>query len=236
MIRRLLAGLMFVALAQGADLATGKFLVASRELGDPNFAEAVVLLVHYDEETGAMGIIVNRRSDLPLSRVFHDLKEAKDNSDTIYVGGPVEPGGVLALLKASSKPEDAERVFGDVYLISTKALFAKALADKSVSFRAYLGYAGWGPGQLEHEIALGAWHILPAAAGEVFHSDPDSVWPRLIKRTETRIAKLFAPQRVDRIHVHRAPRGNVAGGSSDREHQQRDAAEDPRIVRADLEQ
>ncbi|HEV2688362.1 MAG TPA: YqgE/AlgH family protein [Bryobacteraceae bacterium] len=191
MIRPLLAGLFVVTLAQGADLAAGQFLVASRELGDPNFAETVVLLVRYDEQEGAMGLIVNRRSDLPLSRVFENMKEAKDNSDPIYVGGPVESGGVLALLKSASKPEDAQKVFADVYLISSKALLAKALAAKTeaVAFHAFLGYAGWGPGQLEHEISLGAWHIMPAAAGEVFHSDPDSVWPRLIKRTETRIAE-----------------------------------------------
>jgi putative transcriptional regulator len=194
MIRRLLAGLFIVALAQGADLAAGMFLVASRELGDPNFAEAVVLLVRYDQQDGAMGLIVNRRSELPLSRVLSDMKEAKDNADMIYVGGPVEQGAVLALLKSANKPDDSQRVFADVYLISSKALLQKTLAAKtdSVAFHAFLGYAGWGPGQLEHEIDLGAWHIMPAAAGEVFHSDPDSVWPRLIKRTEMRIAQAYS--------------------------------------------
>jgi putative transcriptional regulator len=202
MIRRWLAGLIFIAAVQGADLAAGKFLVASRDLGDPNFAETVILLVRYDEVDGAMGLIVNRRSDLPLSRVFRDLKEAKDNSDPIYEGGPVEPGGVLALLKSSSKPEDGLRVFADVYLVSSKALLAKALADKTdaSAFHVFIGYAGWGPGQLEHEIDLGGWHIMPAAAAEVFHSDPDSVWPRLIKRTESRIATM-RPSRVYRSEV-----------------------------------
>jgi putative transcriptional regulator len=198
MIRRLLAGLFVVALAQGADLAAGRFLVASRELGDPNFAEAVVLLVRYDEQEGAMGLIVNRRSELPLSRVFHDMKEAKDNPDMIYVGGPVEPGGVLALVKSTTKPADSEKIFADVYLISSKSQLAKTLAAKTEStvFHAFLGYAGWGPGQLEHEIELGGWHVMPAAAGEVFHSDPDSVWPRLIKRTEMRIAQAYSLRNV----------------------------------------
>jgi len=198
MIRRLLAGLFVVALAQGADLAAGRFLVASRELGDPNFAEAVVLLVHYDEQEGAMGLIVNRRSELPLSRVFRDMKEAKGKDDMIYVGGPVEPGGVLALVKSSSKPPDSEKVFADIYLISSRSQLAKTLAAKteSTAFHAFLGYAGWGPGQLEHEIELGGWHVMPAAAGEVFHSDPDSVWPRLIKRTEMRIAQAYSLRNV----------------------------------------
>ncbi len=198
MIRRLLAGLFVVTLAQGADLAAGSFLVASRDLGDPNFAEAVVLLVRYDAQEGAMGLIVNRRSELPLSRVFRDMKEAKDNEDMIYVGGPVEPGGVLALLKSSSKPPDSEKIFADVYMVSSKSQLAKTLAAKteSTAFHVFLGYAGWGPGQLEHEIELGGWHVMPAAAGEVFHSDPDSVWPRLIKRTEMRIAQAYSLRNV----------------------------------------
>jgi putative transcriptional regulator len=190
-MKRLLAGLALVALAHGAELAAGRFLVASRDLGDPNFAETVVLLVRYGEQDGAMGLIVNRRSDLPLSRVFRDLKEAKGNADPVYMGGPVEPGVVLALLRSTSPPEEAQLVFGGVYLVSSKALLEKTLAAKAEpsTFHVYLGYAGWGPGQLEHEVELGGWHVMPAAPAEVFHSDPESVWPRLIKRTEQRIAR-----------------------------------------------
>src|SRR5579864_4903059 len=115
MVPRLVAAFLVVALAQAfgqADkLAPGTFLVASRELGDPNFARSVVLLVHYDDENGAMGLIINRQTDVPLSKVFAELKEAKGRADPIYVGGPVETGTVLALLKSAIKPKDAERVF-----------------------------------------------------------------------------------------------------------------------------
>jgi putative transcriptional regulator len=177
--------------AQAPELAAGNFLVSSRELGDPNFSETVILLLRYDDEQGAMGLIVNRRTDLPLARVFQDVKPAKGRSDLAYMGGPVEPGDVLALLKSSTKLEDAERVFANVYLISDKELLEKTLAQKTEPgvFHVYLGYAGWGPGQLEHELELGAWHILPADAASVFDADPDSVWPRLIHRTELRIAR-----------------------------------------------
>ena len=178
--------------AQAPELAAGTLLVASRDLGDPNFSETVILVLRYDEEEGAMGLIVNRRTDLPLSRVFEDVKGAKGRKDLAYMGGPVEPGNVLALLKSSTKLEDAERVFGNVYLISDKDLLEKTLADKAdpYVFHIFLGYAGWGPGQLEHEMDLGAWHILPADAASVFDADPDSVWPKLIRRTELRIAWL----------------------------------------------
>jgi hypothetical protein len=76
-------------------------------------------------------------------------------------------------------------------LISSKALLQKTLAAgaEASRFHAYLGYAGWGREQLEHEVELGAWHVLPADTGDVFHSDPDSVWLRLIRRTEVRIAR-----------------------------------------------
>jgi putative transcriptional regulator len=138
-----------------------------------------------------MGVIINRRTDVPLSRLFGDFKEAKGRTDSVYIGGPVELSNVLALLKSSTKPDDAKHVFGDVYLVASKALLQKTLAAKVEAnmFHAYVGYAGWGRGQLEHEIELGAWHILPAEAPIVFHSDPDSVWQRLIRRTETQIAR-----------------------------------------------
>jgi putative transcriptional regulator len=189
------AALLVLALASAKaddELAPGKLLVAGRELGDPNFAESVILLVDYDAHHGAMGLIVNRRTDVPLSRLFRDIKEAKSRTDQAYVGGPVELTTVLALLKSAVKPGDAQRVFADVYLIKTKDLLQKALASgaESSSFHVFVGYAGWGEGQLEHEIELGAWHIMSADSAVVFHSDPESVWPRLIRRTEQQIARV----------------------------------------------
>jgi putative transcriptional regulator len=197
MAARLLGALLLSACVPGFcqtdDLAVGRLLVASRDLGDPNFSKTVILLVHYDEDKGAVGLVLNKRTDVPISRVFHDLKEASGRSDPVYIGGPVELSSVLALLKSAGKPEGADRVFGDVYLISKKDLLAQTLAShaEATVFHTYIGYAGWQGGQLEHEVDLGAWHIMPADVGTVFHADPDSVWPRLIRRTETQIASLF---------------------------------------------
>jgi putative transcriptional regulator len=191
---RLTAAFFVLALAsvqgQSDELAPGKFLVASRDLGDPNFAETVVLLIQYDEEHGAMGLVVNRASDVPLSDVFKDLKEAKSRTDPVYIGGPVELSNVLALLKSAAAPDDAKKVFGNVYLINTKEQFQKTLAAgvRADAFHVYVGYAGWGRDQLEHEVELGAWHIFPADAASVFSSNPESVWQRLIRRTESQIA------------------------------------------------
>jgi len=175
--------------ARVKDLAAGKLLVAPRELLDPSFARTVVLLVRYDEE-GAMGLIINRRTDVALSRVLQEWKEAKGRSDPVFVGGPVNRAAVLGLLRSSAKPPEATPVFADVYLVSSKALLEKTLAAgaDSQSFRVYLGYAGWAAGQLEYEVGLNSWHAFKADPGAVFDADPDSMWQRLIRRTELQIA------------------------------------------------
>ena len=171
------------------DLGVGKLLVASRGLGDPDFAGTVVLLVRYDEK-GALGLILNRRTDVPLSRVL-DLEAAKDRSDPVYLGGPVGPSAVFALFKSSAKLEKAENIFGGVYLISDKALFEQTISarpDPGV-FHVYLGYAGWTQDQLRTEAQSGAWFVFPADAATVFNSDPDSLWLQMIQKTELQLAK-----------------------------------------------
>jgi putative AlgH/UPF0301 family transcriptional regulator len=171
------------------DLGVGKLLVASRGLGDPDFARTVVLLVRYDEK-GALGLILNRRTTVPLSRVL-DLEAAKDRSDPVYLGGPVGPSAVFALFKSSAKMEKAEKIFGGVYLISDKALFEQTISarpDPGV-FHVYLGYAGWTQDQLRTEAQLGAWFVFPADAATVFNSDPDSLWLQMIQKAELQLAK-----------------------------------------------
>jgi putative transcriptional regulator len=171
-------------------LGAGKLLVASRNLGDPRFAETVVLLVEYDVQ-GVVGLILNRRTDVPLSRVLDGPKAAKDRSDPVYLGGPVETPAVLALFQSPTKVEGAGHIFGEVYLISAKTLFEQTIStrpDPGV-FHVYLGYAGWTIAQLRMEVELGAWFIFPADANTVFSADPDSLWPRMIRKTELNLAK-----------------------------------------------
>ena len=90
------------------DIAAGKLLVASRDLGDPNFAHTVVLLVHLDTD-GVVGLIVNRRTKVTVAQALEDLKSAKGRPDLMYAGGPVGRTDVLALARSKSKLEDAER-------------------------------------------------------------------------------------------------------------------------------
>jgi Uncharacterized ACR, COG1678 len=111
------------------DVGAGKLLVASRALADPNFAETVVLLVHSDAE-GVVGLILNRPTDVPLSRVLEQFEAAKDRSDPVYLGGPVETPAVFGLLRSTAKLDGAEQVFSGVYLISTKTVFEKTISGR----------------------------------------------------------------------------------------------------------
>lgn len=172
------------------NLGIGRLLVSSRGLADPIFAEKVILLVHYDQK-GALGLMLNRRTEVPLSKVLESVKAAKNLSDPVYLGGPVETPTAFALLQSSTPPEGAEHVFGKVYLISNKTTFEQTLAKRpeSSNFHVYLGYAGWTPEQLRKEVELGVWYIFPADTKTVFDSDPDSLWPRMIQKTELKLAR-----------------------------------------------
>jgi len=189
------AALFAAAIAWGqstssGDLGVGKLLISSRGLGDPNFAESVVLLIQYDQH-GAVGLMINRRTEATISRVLKDVDTAKRGADQVYIGGPVELDVVLALLKSQKKPDEAASVLNDVYVVSTKPSLEKALSASSGAgdLRVYLGYCGWGGGQLENELRLGGWWIFSGDAAQVFDPHPDTLWSRLITRTEQEIAQ-----------------------------------------------
>jgi putative transcriptional regulator len=175
--------------APAKHLAAGKILVARRSLADPNFAETVIVLVQYDED-GTLGLIVNRQTKLPLSRLARDLEGAKGRTEPLYLGGPVAMSGIMGLIRTAAKLEDGKHVFGDVYMISSKSAVEKAMASNSdpKTFRLYLGYAGWDAGQLEFEMGMDAWDVLPANPAMVFDSHPETLWDRLVQQEDLRIA------------------------------------------------
>jgi putative transcriptional regulator len=183
------ASLLPIQFRNPKDLGVGKLLVAGRGMGDPRFAGTVILLVHYDQD-GVVGLVLNRRTAVPLSEVL-DLKTAKDRSDPVYVGGPVQPAAAFALFQSPAKIEKAENIFADVNWISDKGTFEKTLSarpDPKV-FHVYLGYAGWTQAQLRSEVQMGAWFVFPADTAAVFNSDPGSLWLQMIQRTESQLAK-----------------------------------------------
>jgi len=177
------------------EISVGKLLIAKPELSDPNFANTVVLIVHYDEENGAVGLTLNRKTNVPLSKVFPGAKGAKD--DPVFEGGPVETGTAQALLRSHEKVENATHIFGDVYASGDKDVIEKLLSagTNPSAFRLYVGYGGWAAGQLEREIEIGGWSVLRGKPDIVFDGEPESLWQRLQQQTDTRIAQLIGPQR-----------------------------------------
>ena len=163
--------------------ARGKFLIASRQLVEPTFARRVVLLLDHDAQ-GGIGLIVNRPTGVPLTRVVPGLEGLPGRDEPIRSGGPVERNRLFLLMRADSRPPGTEPILEDTFGSSTldplRALLASGEAE-SVHFAVYAGYAGWAPGQLEAEIERGDWHVAAGRSEHVFDTDPAEVWLRLIR-------------------------------------------------------
>jgi putative transcriptional regulator len=188
----LLLGLILSGPAR-AQPAAGQLLVAARGLADPNFERSVVLLVEHGAE-GSLGLVINRPTGVPLSRLFPEERALQRQDGILYAGGPVAAGRFLLLLRAPRRPEEARPVFADVYLGWAPAILRDS---RGVSeFRLYSGYAGWAPGQLESEIARGDWRLLPAETPLVFGEHPERVWEELTRRLDTPVA-ISAPAAME---------------------------------------
>lgn len=175
-------------------LKSGMFLVASRTLKDSIFSESVVLLVQYDEKS-VLGLIVNQPTDTRLAAVLPGERLLRHREDPIYFGGPVESGNIFLLIHADTPRDGTIRVLDGVFTSASPAVL-QDLLNKAYShqeFRAYAGYVGWLPEQLEGEIARGDWHIMPADAATVFHRKPQAVWPNLISRAAHTWTKNMLP-------------------------------------------
>lgn len=174
------------------EVRAGNLLVATEKLGDPAFAQSVILIVNRDDQ-GTAGLMINRRTKVPLSKIFSRHKRA--GSDPVYIGGPVDLTLVQALLRSPSRIGDATRVLENVYSTADKNAIEKGIDSRASPsrFRLYLGYAGWGPGQLESEIALGAWSVMDGSAAIVFDTHPDSLWMRLNAQLHMRVVRFLRP-------------------------------------------
>jgi len=158
------------------QLAVGQFLVAAPSLHDPDFARSVILLIRYDRQS-AVGLFVNRPSDVPVSEVYPDLKS---HPVKLYIGGPIAIG-VRALLRSRTPPSPSQRLFGDLYLINNRPLLKKLITDglPGSAFRVYAGSCGWTAPQLQDEVRRGLWRVAPANAAVVFEAHPETMWQRL---------------------------------------------------------
>ena len=167
----------------GKGIAKGKFLVASRQIKDPRFSETVVLLTKYNRR-GAIGLVINRPTDLRLSKVLPDIKGLQKRKDILYFGGPVAINQKQLLIRTNSKPEGSHHVFNNVYVIPNLSIIKRMIDGVGVGerLRVYAGYAGWASGQLEREVSRGGWHVLRADAETIFDKVSSEIWPELISR------------------------------------------------------
>jgi putative transcriptional regulator len=167
----------------GAELSGGKFLVATRKLKDPGFSKTVVFLIDYEKQ-GAMGLVINRPSEVRLAALLPDLKGFEHPTEKVFLGGPVAMSQIRLLIRSKRKPEDSYGVFEDVYMSSSREELKRLIKDGKLEtrFRVYAGYAGWAPGQLDREVSMGHWHILPADADIIFHEEPTEIWREMIRR------------------------------------------------------
>jgi putative transcriptional regulator len=149
-------------------------LVASPRLPDPNFYRSVVLMIQHDDE-GAFGLILNRVSENAIGEIWTMVgEEPSENVEPVYIGGPVR--GPLVALHASEEYSEREILPG-VYFATHKDNLNRIIDDPERQFRLYNGYSGWAKGQLEQELEVGGWMILPARAEYVF-ADTEEMWSR----------------------------------------------------------
>ena len=166
--------------------AQGKLLVATEVVQGEMFAKTVMLLLHYDD-TGAFGLVVNRPTDVRPEELFGEEGAITGYTGTLFWGGPVQMDSLRALTHTDEPPESAEKIIDSVYLVAFEDALELDSADPA-TLRLYIGYAGWAPGQLDHELARGSWLVVPGTDEHVFDAEPATLWKRLVPAQEQRAA------------------------------------------------
>ncbi|MBO0871663.1 MAG: YqgE/AlgH family protein [Micromonosporaceae bacterium] len=162
---------------------TGRLLVATPALRDPNFERTVVLLVAH-EEGGALGVVLNRATEVPVAEVLEGWAGLACEPPVVFEGGPVQPEAAICLARTRvgvARLVGFNSVSGTVGTIDLSGDPEK-VRQALVSVRVFAGYAGWSPGQLESEISGGSWFVFDALPGDAFVSRPDDLWPMVLRR------------------------------------------------------
>jgi len=166
----------------------GTFLIAAPGMNDPRFYHAVILIVQHDRG-GAFGLIVNRPvEDEPLAKLLQELGQKSDGASgkiAIYAGGPVEADIGFVLHSAEYKQPETMAIDKELAVTSSTAVLRDIATQHGP--RKYIfafGYAGWGPGQLENELAHRVWFTAPGDAKLLFDDDPAKLWQDVLDRRE----------------------------------------------------
>ncbi len=172
----------------------GRLLVASPKLVDPNFHRSVIFVCAHDEHA-AMGIVLNR----PLAPTAVDLDDQLpvwsphlSTPATAFAGGPVEPASAIGLarLRDIREADPWEAVLPEVGILDLHCS-PRELPGEIAELRVFVGYAGWGAGQLEREIAEDAWFVIPAQPHDPFTEDPELLYHDVLRRQPGHLA-MFA--------------------------------------------
>jgi putative transcriptional regulator len=162
-----------------ASTLSPSLLVAMPDLADPNFRRTVILVVHNDAD-GTVGLVLNRATDLSASDLCEtlDVEWPGDEDWPVCWGGPVQPntGWVVAGGGALGDLPDATPFAEGLHFAGSLDALRRVAAERPAQLRLFLGYAGWGPGQLEGELAAGAWVLAPLDLDAVFEVPADELW------------------------------------------------------------
>jgi len=167
----------------------GKLLLASPTMTDPNFSRSVILIAEHTDE-GAMGLVLNRPAETLVADAVPDLSDLADSGAPVYVGGPVAETAVIVLAEFDRPELAGALVEADLGFIGTDADDPDQLDGAVRRARVFAGHAGWGPGQLEDELAEDAWIVEPPKREEVFTAEPDELWAAVLRRKGRRYALL----------------------------------------------
>jgi putative transcriptional regulator len=166
------------AAPEDAGSLTAILLVARSDLTDPNFADSTVLVMN-NLGPAPVGVITNRPTPVTVSSLFPALKRLAGLPDKVYFGGPVESESVWFLFRTAKPPAEAIQVLDGVCLSANQALLVQLLgrAKPLEGLRIFVGHSGWAPGQLEAEIASGAWTLKHAQPDAIFNGKSEHPWP-----------------------------------------------------------
>ncbi len=165
----------------------GRLLISSGGLYDPNFRHTVVLIGEHNSD-GALGIVLNRALNVTVEKTLPALSDLVPLGEPLFQGGPVQPASPV-LLAEFKRPELADiLVFGSVGFLVGEV--SPDVESSILRARVFGGYSGWGPGQLEAEMAADSWIIEPAREDDVFTDAPDLLWSRVLERKGSQYRRL----------------------------------------------
>ena len=165
------------------DYGKGHFLIANPVLPDPNFSRTVVLLCNHDDQ-GSFGLVINRSAPINAKEVFEEMGVMNSPSGKIYMGGPVSPSQVFYLCHSKTPLPELDVICDGIYLGMNWELLEnllKRVEDPEKNIRFYMGYSGWGAGQLAGEMTRLSWLTCEAQSEFVFQENEDEIWACAVK-------------------------------------------------------